>query len=101
MDYFVYMLRCQDGSLYTGIATDWHRRLEEHMLGKGAKYTKSHPVLRVERVWQASDKIAACKLEYHIKTLSKLQKERLITREAAISDLLSETVDPNQYEVVI
>lgn len=42
MDWYVYMLRCADGSLYTGIAADVECRFEEHKSGRGAKYTRSH-----------------------------------------------------------
>ena len=47
MGWYVYMLRCADGSLYTGIAADVERRFEEHKSGRGAKYTRSHPPLAV------------------------------------------------------
>ena len=45
--WYVYMLLCADGSLYTGSATDVERRFEEHRSGHGAKYTRSHPPLAV------------------------------------------------------
>jgi putative endonuclease len=47
---FVYMLRCCDGSLYTGIAKDVGKRLKQHQAGRGGKYTSTH--LPVELVWQ-------------------------------------------------
>ena len=99
--YVVYLLRCLDGSLYTGIATDWKRRFEEHLTGKGAKYTQSHPVDRIERVWRAADKIAACKLEYHIKTLNKAKKEQLIAEPRRLGDLLGNKVDSARYDVIV
>ena len=43
MDWYVYMLRCEDGSLYTGIASDVEKRFAMHKSGHGAKYTRSHP----------------------------------------------------------
>ena len=99
--YYVYMLRCRDNSLYTGIATDWQRRFTEHLEKRGAKYTKSHPVERIERVWQAADKIAACKLEYRIKALEKLQKETLITDETTLDALLGDKLDSTRYTVIV
>ncbi len=48
---YIYMLRCGDGSLYTGIAKDVQKRLKVHQAGQGAKYTATH--LPVELVWQA------------------------------------------------
>ena len=41
--WWVYMLRCRDGSLYTGVTTDVERRFAQHRVGTGAKYTRSHP----------------------------------------------------------
>lgn len=78
--YYTYMLRCADGSLYTGITTDPARRFAQHT-GKrpgGAKYTASRRPMHVEAVWRAPDHTAAAQLEYHIKTLTKAQKEQLI-----------------------
>ncbi|MBQ8918081.1 MAG: GIY-YIG nuclease family protein, partial [Oscillospiraceae bacterium] len=61
--YYVYMLRCGDGSLYTGIATDVDRRVKEHNSGRGAKYTRSR--LPVEAVYREElpDKGAALRRE--------------------------------------
>ena len=78
--YTVYILRCEDGSLYTGITTDMARRLEEHM-GRGpkaAKYTRTHPVVGVEATWEAPDRATASALEYRIKHLSRAEKLELI-----------------------
>lgn len=76
--YYVYMLSCGDGSLYTGIAADVAHRLKQHMAGKGAKYTRSH--LPVTLVYQEAlpDKSAALRREYAIKQLSRQEKLRLL-----------------------
>lgn len=77
--YYVYILRCENNFLYTGITKDVERRLNEHKSGtKGAKYTKTHKPLGVEAVWEANEKSDALKLEYRIKQLSKSEKEDLI-----------------------
>lgn len=78
--YFVYIIRCADNSLYTGITTDVERRFNEHKndTKKGAKYTASHTPVSVEGVWQADSRSSASKLEAYIKTLTKAQKEELI-----------------------
>lgn len=80
--YYVYMLRCGDGSLYTGITTDVPRRLRQHQAGKGAKYTRSH--LPVELVYQEpqEDKSAALKREMEIKALPREQKLKLLSETA-------------------
>ena len=78
MEYIVYILRCGDGSLYTGITTDLQRRVAVHNSGKGAKYTRSR--LPVEPVyWETvPDKPAALRRERAIKALSRAEKLKLI-----------------------
>ncbi len=77
--YFVYMLRCTDGSLYAGITTDVNRRFAEHASGGklGAKYTKNHTPKEIEVVWQVENRSAASKIEWRLKRLTKAQKETL------------------------
>ncbi len=81
MAWYVYILRCGDGTLYTGITDDVPRRLATHRAGKGAKYTRGRGPL--ELVWQEEvpDKSAALRREYQLKQLSRSEKEQLI-REA-------------------
>ena len=73
--YYTYMLRCQDGSLYTGITTDLNRRFREHSCGSavGAKYTKSHAPITIEAAWSSKDRSLASSLEYQIKKNVKNQ----------------------------
>lgn len=96
--YYTYMLRCEDNSLYTGMTNNLEKRLNEHMTKdkNGAKYTKSHNVIKLESAWKCKDKSLACKLEYHIKKLTKLQKEKLVSGEK-LSTFLSGTVDCRRY----
>ena len=79
--WWVYMLRCGDGSLYTGTAADVDRRLAVHQSGKGAKYTRSH--LPVEVVYREAlpDRSAALRREDAIKRLSRAEKLDLIVRK--------------------
>lgn len=76
--WYLYILRCCDNSLYTGITTDYERRFQEHQSGKGAKYTRSRGVLSIEAVIECGDRSQAAKKEYEIKKLKKPEKERLI-----------------------
>ena len=78
--YYVYMLRCEDNSIYTGITTDIKRRMKEHFEKgeKCAKYTFRHVAKKLECAWETENRILASKLEYHIKKLSKIKKEELI-----------------------
>ncbi len=79
--YSIYILRCEDGSLYTGITTDLERRFEEHKKG-GARYTAGRRPLTVEAAWTAQNRSDALKLEMSIKKLKKAEKEGLIRGDA-------------------
>ena len=74
MSWFVYMLRCGDGSLYTGITDDVHRRLEAHRSGKGAKYTRGRRPLELAYVEEQPDKPAALRREIQLKKQSRAYK---------------------------
>ena len=76
----LYILRCGDGTLYTGITTDVERRLEEHRSGKGAKYTRGRAPLELVHLETGMDKSTALKRELEIKGLPRLEKEKLIQR---------------------
>ena len=78
--YYTYMIRCMDNSLYTGITTDIERRFNEHSEKdeKGAKYTKSHDVIKLVAVWETQNRSDASKLEYRLKHLAKSKKEEII-----------------------
>ena len=78
--YFIYIVRCLDNSLYTGITSDIKKRISEHYYQKKqcAKYTKSHKVVELSAVWSAIDKSSALKCESRIKKLPKEEKEKLI-----------------------
>lgn len=88
--YFVYLLRCMDDSLYTGITTDVLRRVREHRSGgtQGAKYTKTHRPRELAAVWCVENRSAASKLEWRLKHLTKQQKELLCKTPELLSELL-------------
>ena len=90
---YVYIIRCEDDSLYTGVAKDIERRLREHYhrLPNAAKYTHSHPMAGIEAVWTTEDWSTACKLEYRIKRLKRDEKLRLVLEPESISLLLKDT----------
>ena len=75
---YVYMLRCRDGSLYTGWTTDVARRLEEHNRGKGAKYTKSRRPVELVYMEAAASREDALRREAAIKRLKRTEKIKLI-----------------------
>lgn len=77
--WWVYMLRCADDSLYTGVTTDVLRRWGEHNQGpKGARYTRSRRPVTVVLCVPVPDRASACRLEARLKRLSRARKERLI-----------------------
>lgn len=80
--YYVYLLRCADGTLYTGFTNDLARRLAAHNAGRGAKYTRGRrPVELV--YWESfSNKSSALRREYAIKQLPRRQKLALIQSSA-------------------
>ena len=79
MPAYVYMLRCADGTLYTGWTSDLAHRVKAHNSGHGAKYTRSRtPELVYSE--ELADKPEALKREYAIKQLTREQKEQLIER---------------------
>lgn len=78
MAYWVYILRCADGTLYTGITDDIERRLAAHNSGKGAKYTRGRGPVELVYREEAADKSAALRRELAIKRLSRAEKLALI-----------------------
>ena len=74
----LYMLRCRDGSLYTGITTDVEKRLEAHRSGKGAKYTRGRVPLELVYREICGSHSQALKREMEIKKLSRQEKQLLI-----------------------
>lgn len=81
MSWFVYILRCGDGTLYTGVTDDVQRRLAAHRAGKGAKYTRGRGPLELVYTQEQPDKSAALRREFQIKKLARPQKERLISAQ--------------------
>lgn len=79
--YVVYVLECSDGSLYTGIATDLEKRLEEHRSGKGAKYTRAKGVKRLAYSEQHKNRSEALKRELQIKAMTRREKLILVKNE--------------------
>ena len=80
MPAYVYMLRCADGTLYTGWTSDLAHRVKAHNSGHGAKYTRSRTPVELVYSEELVDKPEALKREYAIKQLTREQKEQLIER---------------------
>jgi putative endonuclease len=86
MSWMVYVVRCKDGSLYTGVTTDPERRLAEHNRGSGAAYTRSRLPVALIYLEVAADRSHALQREHAIKRMSRAEKEAL--------PLLGPTIDP-------
>lgn len=91
-DWYLYMLRCGDGSLYTGISSDVERRLEEHRgvagRNRGAKALRGKQPLQLVFKQAVANKSEALKLEYRVKNLSRAVKEELANGRQELSSLL-------------
>lgn len=89
--YSVYILRCGDGSLYTGIAIDVARRLREHAAGaRGAKYLRGRGPLQLVFSRPVGDRCRASRAEHRIKQLDRPRKEALIDGTVSFAELISD-----------
>lgn len=82
MSWFLYVLECCDGSLYTGITVNVEARFATHRAGKGARYTRSRPPVRIVAVVEYPDRSAASKAEHAVKQLPLAQKHRFCEQHA-------------------
>ena len=80
--WWVYVLRCADRSLYTGVTTDMHRRVRQHNAGTASKYTRSRLPVRLAYHEKAAGRGAALQREAAIKRLTRKGKEKLIAARA-------------------
>ena len=98
--FFVYVLRCEDGSLYTGMTSDYQRRFLEHYnkTEKCARYTRTHQVKEMAGLWECKDKSCAAKLEYHFKHLKKCEKEAMLNDNSLFEALLCQKLDICNYK---
>ncbi len=79
--WFLYMVECQDGSIYTGITVDVAARYATHENGTGARYTRSHPPRRLLAVIEYPDRSTAAKAEYVTKQLSANEKRTMLLKD--------------------
>lgn len=90
--YYIYIIKCTGGMLYTGITADISRRMKEHFSRsvRCAKFTKSHKAESLEALWTAHDRSTASKLEWRIKKLPRKEKLLLIGSPKRITKLFPE-----------
>jgi putative endonuclease len=82
MEFFVYIIQCDDGSFYTGYTKNLQQRIKMHMNGKGARYTKSHKPKKVVFIEKYTKRSDALKRERNIKKRSHNQKQELINKNS-------------------
>lgn len=84
MGWHVYLIECEDASIYTGIAVDVAKRYAAHCAGKGAKYTRSRKPKRLLAQFAATDRGNASRAEHAIKQLSAAQKRQLASGDLSL-----------------
>ncbi|MBE5872187.1 MAG: GIY-YIG nuclease family protein [Lachnospiraceae bacterium] len=96
---YTYIIRCENGSLYTGITKDVPRRMAEHYFRteKGAKYTRARHAVEVMMVWQSDSWSAAATLEHYIKALPRAKKLTLISSPDILKQSSPEKLKGNLY----
>ncbi|MGJ8619992.1 MAG: GIY-YIG nuclease family protein [Methylophilaceae bacterium] len=80
--WFLYLIECQDGSIYTGITVDVAKRYRAHEIGKGAKYMRAHPPKRLLKVIAFANRSEASKAEHAMKKLSAVEKRAIVVTMA-------------------
>ena len=78
MTYYTYVVKCSDGSLYTGYTNDLEKRISVHNEGKGARYTRSRRPVELVYYEEYPTKEEAMSREWHIKQLTRAEKEKII-----------------------
>ncbi len=81
--YFVYIVQCADGTLYTGYTTNVDQRVASHNAGKGAKYTRAHRPVSLVACWPFTSKSEALRAEWAIKRLPRARKLSLIAQSSS------------------
>jgi putative endonuclease len=90
MAWFVYLIECSDGSVYTGIATDVQARYEKHVTGKGARYTRARKPVSLLASFEVADRSSALRAEYRVKQLTPPEKRALAAGERTLASVLTE-----------
>ncbi|MEM5389405.1 GIY-YIG nuclease family protein [Paraburkholderia phymatum] len=101
MPWFLYLIECSDGSVYTGIATDVAARFDKHCNGTGARYTRSRKPVRLLASFELADRSSALRAEYRVKQLAPAQKRELASGMRTLESVLpapSEAEAPDAEE---
>ena len=88
MPWFLYLIECADGSVYTGIAVDVQARFDKHVSGTGARYTRSRKPVQVLASFELADRSSASSAEYWVKRLSPPEKRALAAGVRTLESVL-------------
>jgi len=91
MTWFLYLIECADGSLYTGIATDVDARYAKHVSGKGARYTRARKPIALLASFELADRSSALRAEYRVKQLSPADKRALAAGTRTLASVLPDS----------
>ena len=96
--YYTYIIECEDGTLYTGVAKNIDKRMAVHSkkIKQSAKYTRSHTLKELKAVWESKDRSTAQKLEYRIKQLTRGQKLEIIDNNDHFFSYINH-IDDSEY----
>ncbi|MGN6087416.1 GIY-YIG nuclease family protein [Trinickia sp.] len=90
MAWFLYLIECEDGSVYTGIATDVQARYAKHATGKGARYTRARKPVALLASFELADRSSALRAEYRVKQLAPADKRALAAGTRTLESVLPE-----------
>jgi len=99
--WYLYLVRCNDGSLYTGISTDIQRRFDAHQQNRGARRLRGRGPLELVYSHPVGDRGPALRMEHLVKKLSKVEKERLVRRESELPDIATPNSSLNDVSAQI
>ncbi|NIE66210.1 GIY-YIG nuclease family protein [Burkholderia sp. Ax-1719] len=94
MSWFLYLLECADGSVYTGIAIDVEARFAQHANGTGARYTRARKPVQVLAQFEFANRSSASSAEYWVKRLKPTEKRALAAGERSIDSVLPPPPEP-------
>jgi len=93
--WYLYIIRCRLGTLYTGITNDLTRRFNDHVAGRGAKYLRGKGPLKMVFSVEVENHSIAAKLEAKIKKCSRLQKESIIAGKLSLPEITDTKTHPS------
>lgn len=96
MPWFLYLIECADGSVYTGIATNVEARYAKHMSGDGARYTRARKPVALLAAFELADRSSALRAEYRVKRLKPAQKRALAAGERTLASVLPAVGDADE-----